>query len=106
MLFVADPLVQPHVFFSGQRVLVGDGDTPATIIKVTKRLAYVAFDWHPKPSQPHSYPLSEIRPMGFEPEEGEPLDFPTDVETDQTEAETDAKSLWGELSPEGKEDLV
>ena len=43
--------------------------------------------------------------MGFEPE-GEPLEFPDAVETDRDEATNDSKELWGELSPEGKEDLL
>ena len=103
---VADPLIETHVYAAGQRVWIGgdDAPTPATVIKASDKAVFVTFDWAKKAS-PHRYPVSEVRPMAFE-TEGEPLPFPTEVDTDQGEATTDSKELWGEVAPEGKEDLV
>ena len=103
---VNDPLVPPHIYRASQRVCVGEYDTPATIVQVTDESIFIRFDWDTGMTDPRAYPKSEIRPMGFEPEEGEPLDPPTEVETDQDEATEDAKELWEEISPEGKEDLL
>jgi hypothetical protein len=82
-----------------------DGSTPATVIKANDKLVFVAYDWNPNPIDPHFHPVSEVQPMGFEPE-GEPLPFPTEVDTDQAEATEDSKELWREVAPEGKEDLI
>lgn len=102
----ADPLIPAFDYAAGQRVVVGENDTPATIIKANDNIAFVAFDWNPNPLDPHAYPLEDVRPMGWQPEEGEPLDFPMEVETDQDEATDDAQELWDDISPEGKEDLI
>jgi hypothetical protein len=101
-----DPLIPAFDYAAGQRVYVGENDTPATIVKANDDIAFVAFDWAPDPLHPHAYPLEDVRPMGWQPEEGEPLDFPTSVETDQDEATDDAQDLWDDISPEGKEDLI
>jgi hypothetical protein len=106
IIAVGDPLIPPFEYVAGPRILVGEADTPATIVKANDNIAFVAFDWNPNPLDPHVYPLEDIRPMGWQPEEGEPLDFPMEVETDQDEAKDDAQELWDDISPEGKEDLI
>lgn len=106
VIVARDPLIPTHKFVAGQRVTVGEGNTPATIIKVNDDMAFLAFDWAPDPGYPHAYPLEEISPMGWKPEEGEPLEFPTVVVTDQAEATAGAEDLWDEITPEGKEDLI
>lgn len=102
----SDPLVPPHIFHAGQRVVVGEHNTEATVIQVTDNIIFIKFDWDTDTIDPRGYFKHLVLPLGFEPEEGEPLDFPTEVETDQDEATVDSKELWTEVSPEGKEDLL
>ena len=106
IMLIGDPLIASHKFVAGQRVLVGEANTPATIIKFDDELVWVAYDWNPDPFIPTAYKREEVKPMGWQPEEGEPLEFPVSVVTDQAEAEVGAKDLWDEISPEGKEDLI
>ena len=93
-----------HEFEPGDRAKTEFG-TPVTVVGVIDDIVDYKYDWDAPNIEHRSAHITELTPMGFEPE-GEPLDEVDEVDLDPETALQDARDLWGDIAPDELEDLL
>lgn len=99
-----DDMLVPYSFQPGDRAKTELG-TPVTVMGSIGDLVDFKYDWDGPNIEYRTAHISELTPMGFEPE-GEPLDEVDEVDLDPEIALQDARDLWGDIAPDELEDLL